>query len=107
MAIIKRAAETRHDTDMTVADLIAQYQELTSAKQRKQIIDQTVEEHTYQWNNFVRAFCQDPVSQQFNNKLKVAAILWHHVKNSTKPKEFTFDLVNTYAAEINQFNKNK
>lgn len=107
MAIIKRAAEARRDTNMTVADLITQYQELTSAKQHQQIIDRTAEEQTYQWNNFVRDFCQDPVSQKFNNKLKVAATLWQHVKNSANPKRFTSNLVKTYAAEIKQFQKNK
>ncbi|WEV36368.1 SAP domain-containing protein [Lactobacillus sp. ESL0677] len=105
MAIIKRAAEARHDTQMTIGDLIAQYQDLTSTKQSQQLVSQTAEENTYQWNNFVRAFCQDTVSQEFDSKLKVAAILWQHVKSSTKPKKFTPNLVEIYAAEINQFRK--
>ncbi|MGO3488410.1 MAG: SAP domain-containing protein [Leuconostoc carnosum] len=103
MAALKRQAETTQDTNMTVGDLISECQKLAQLKQYNQIIQRTPEEHTYQWNNFVKAFCQSPESQQFSQKLKVASILWHHVKQSKRAKKYTPDLINVYVSDIRQF----
>ncbi|MBA1392897.1 hypothetical protein EQ500_03275, partial [Lactobacillus sp. XV13L] len=69
MASKLREIEEKHDTAATVADLIAAYKQTEPAAK-------TGEEATYQWNNFVRDFHQDPISRQFNSPLKVAALLW-------------------------------
>ncbi|BAQ56994.1 SAP domain-containing protein [Lactobacillus acetotolerans] len=105
MAIIKRKAEAENDTNMTVADLINEYTKLKKTPNRSKILKRTSEENTYQWNNFVKNFCQSPESKKFNNKLKVAAILWQHVRNSSKPKKYRPELINIYQSEIKQYKK--
>ncbi|GHP13235.1 hypothetical protein YK48G_06600 [Lentilactobacillus fungorum] len=99
MAVIKRKAEADHDLTMTVGDLIRAYQ------QPDNLVKQSQEEATYQWNHFVKAFCADPDSSRFNQKIKVAAILWHHVKRSSKSKNYQHRLLKKYAVEIQTFIK--
>lgn len=70
MAVIKRKVEAEHDCQFTVGDLIQQMQIGTQSEAAP------AEEATYQWNNFVRAFFQDPATAQYRQRLKVAAILW-------------------------------
>lgn len=106
MAIIKRQAETDNDTNMTVRDLITQSMTLKECdRQRLKALTSTNEESTYQWNNFVKAFCQSSESHQFTNKLKVAAILWQHVKESKQSKQYSDELVKKFTVEINPFRK--
>ncbi|MCL0312285.1 SAP domain-containing protein [Apilactobacillus sp. TMW 2.2459] len=97
MAVIKRKAEAEHDTQITVDDLIQQMQ--------VPLEDKNHEESTYQWNHFVRDFCHSTSSNSFNNQIKVAAILWQHVKNSKQPKVYHDDLVNKYYDEIKIYQK--
>lgn len=93
MAVIKRRAEAENDLTMTVGDLIREYQ------QNDDLVNEIVEEKTYQWNNFVKDFCADPASQQFPNKMKVAAILWGRVKRSMGPKEYRHQLLSEYLSD--------
>ncbi|MBV0929547.1 SAP domain-containing protein [Lentilactobacillus sp. IMAU92037] len=93
MAVIKRQAEAENDLTMTVGDLIREYQ------RNDDLVNQTKEEKTYQWNNFVKDFCADPASQQFPNKMKVAAILWGRVKRSMGPKEYHHQLLSEYVSD--------
>ncbi len=95
MAIIKRQAETDDNTNITVGDLIIKFMALKYVA-----VTKTDEEATYQWNTFVKDFCQSPESQVFNNKLKVAALLWQHVKDSNQPKKYTKSLLTKYTNEI-------
>ncbi|MCK8607231.1 SAP domain-containing protein [Apilactobacillus ozensis] len=97
MAIIKRRAELENDDTITVGDLIKKMQIVNTKA--------TNEEHTYQWNNFVSDFCSCKQSNIFTNKLKVAAILWQHVKKSTHTKTFDAKLINQYCTEIKSFIK--
>lgn len=99
MAIIKRRAEVNHDTTLTIGGLLAEYQKLASPTNRCMV----AEEATYQWNHFVRDFCQSPESKFFKAKMKVAAVLWQHCKQSKMSKKYTKELTNKYAAEIAQF----
>lgn len=106
MAVIKRQAETNNNTNMTVGDLIKQSQKLQNdSTQRVHILAKTSEEATYQWNNFVKDFCHSSESYSFNDKLKVAALLWKHVKHSKQPKRYSHDLVKIFSEEISQFRK--
>lgn len=93
MAIIKRRVETQNQTEYTVRDLI---KELENSKK----IVNTPEEQTYQWNNFVRDFNQDPASKEFTSRLKVAAILWKFVRESEQPKEYSHALLQQYLQQI-------
>ena len=59
-----------------------------------------------EWNQFLKDFCTDTKNSIFDNKLKVASILWSIVKNSSKPKVYShtlvqnnFDLIQIYCKE--------
>ncbi|MFO1567281.1 SAP domain-containing protein [Lactiplantibacillus plantarum] len=106
MAIIKRQAEANNDTNITVGDVIKQSQKLQSnSTQRTNILTKTSEESTYQWNNVVKDFCQSPDSHRFTGKLKVAALLWKHVKQSKQSKQYSHDLVKKFSEKISSFRK--
>lgn len=49
-----------------------------------------------EWNNFLKDFCADEKNWGFNNKLKVASILWNLVRNSEQPKKYSPELVEKY-----------
>jgi len=53
-----------------------------------------------QWNRFVKDFCADPQTAKLRNKLKIAAILWTEVRNSTREKVYTPDLLIEFADKI-------
>lgn len=53
-----------------------------------------------QWNHFVKDFCTDPLTAKLRNKLKIAAILWAEVRNSTREKIYTPDLLIEFADKI-------
>ena len=98
MAIIKRKAEAEHDTEMTVGDLILEMQNWDQSK-----TNSSVEEGTYQWNNFVRDFFKDQATAQYRYRLKVASILWKKVRMSQKSKIYHHDLLKKYDREIKEY----
>lgn len=53
-----------------------------------------------QWNRFVKDFCADSQTAKMRNKLKIAAILWTEVRNSTREKIYTPDLLIEFADKI-------
>ncbi|USS90692.1 SAP domain-containing protein [Fructilactobacillus carniphilus] len=101
MGIKMREIERSNDKKAVVKDLLAVYE-------NKDIINLDVnnEEKTYQWNTFVKNFRQDCQSTKFNSTMKVASILWKHVKNSDKEKIYAKDLINRYYDEIKGYLKN-
>ncbi|MBR5965434.1 MAG: hypothetical protein IK015_04900 [Treponema sp.] len=73
------------DTSFTLGDLLdVYYGKKTYAKYDKICL---------QWNKFVQDFCADPASAAFPNKLKAAAALWKQVRDSTRPKIYTHQLL--------------
>lgn len=56
-----------------------------------------------QWNQFLKDFCADKNNSIYSNKLKVASILWKEVRNSTKEKIYSSDLVAEYADKIKDY----
>ena len=56
-----------------------------------------------QWNKFLKDFCADESNAIFTNKLKVASILWAEVRNSTRPKVYSRELVQEYFDKIKDF----
>lgn len=101
MAIIKRKAEAEHDEKATVDDLIQQMQNWNQNKTAS-----SAEENTYQWNNFVRAFFKDPATKQYNQRLKVASLLWKKVRMSSDNKVYRHNMLKRYGKEI-QIYKNR
>lgn len=95
MAIIKRKAEVENDTNITIRDLIYRIEYWNQEE-----IGSVAEEQTYQWNNFVRDFFKDSVTIKYEDRLKVAAILWNKVKKSSNSKIYTHNLLQQYQKEI-------
>lgn len=100
MAIIKRKAEAEDDTKITVRDLIYH---IEHGKQEE--IELVAEEQTYQWNNFVRDFFEDPATKKYQDRLKVAAILWKLVRESSNNKIYSHGLLRQYEKEIHSYKK--
>ena len=85
VATVKKVKET-NDINFTLGDLLEiYYGRKTYAKYDKSAL---------QWNKFVQDFCADPATERFPNKLKTAAKLWKIVRESTREKVYTHDLLN-------------
>ena len=100
MAIIKRKAEAEDDTKITVRDLIYHIEHW-----KQEEIESVAEEQTYQWNNFVRDFFEDPATKKYQDRLKVAAILWKLVRESSNNKIYSHGLLRQYEKEIHSYRK--
>ena len=84
VATVRKVKETE-DLSFTLGDLLdIYYGKKTYAKYDKSAL---------QWNKFVKDFCADPATANFSNKLKTAAILWKEVRNSTRDKVYTHELL--------------
>ena len=85
VASVKKIKET-NDTNFSLGDLLEIfYGRKTYAKYDKSAL---------QWNKFVQDFCADPANAHIPNKLKAAAKLWKIVRESTREKVYTHDLLN-------------
>ncbi len=60
----------------------------------------TYDAKSLQWNKFVKDFCADPETARFPNKLKIAAALWKEVRQSTREKVYTHELLEEFKDEI-------
>lgn len=58
-----------------------------------------------QWNTFFKNFCLDECSNNYSDKLKVAAILWNEIRNSQNDKIYSRKLLNMYSHKIKKFRK--
>ena len=58
-----------------------------------------------QWNQFLKDFCSDEFSDFYSNKLKVAAILWKEVRDSTNEKIYSRQLLDEYRYKIEECQK--
>jgi hypothetical protein len=85
VATVKKVKET-NDTNFSLRDLLEIfYGRKTYAKYDKSAL---------QWNKFVQDFCADPANANIPNKLEAAAKLWKIVRESTREKIYTHDLLN-------------
>ena len=99
MAAAWRKVKAEKDVEFTLQDMLAIYQgQSTYAK-----YDNT----SCQWNQFVKDFCADKNNASFQQKLKVAAILWQKVKHSTASKVYHQQLVKNYWDDIFMYLKGK
>ena len=93
VATAKKVREEK-DTSFTLGDLLdIFYGRKTYAHYDKSCL---------QWNKFVQDFCADPAANQFPNKLKVAAILWREVRNSTREKVYDTSLLKEFEEKLTQ-----
>ena len=91
VATVKKVKETG-DTNFTLGDLLnIYYGKKTYARYDKSAL---------QWNKFVHDFCADPATTKIPNKLKAAAALWKEVRNSTREKVYTHELLIEFKDKI-------
>lgn len=84
VATVRKVQETK-DSSFTLGDLLdIYYGKKTYAKYNKVSL---------QWNKFVQDFCADPANAHIPNKLKAAAKLWKIVRESTREKVYSHDLL--------------
>ena len=97
MATAWRKVKSDNDKEFTIQDMIKiYYGESDYAK---------YDNSTCQWNQFLKEFCADEHSNNYSNKLKVAAILWKEVKDSKNEKIYSKQLLNEYSYKVEEYRK--
>ena len=97
MATAWRKVKRDNDINFTIQDMIKiYYGESDYAK---------YDNSTCQWNQFLKDFCADESSNNYSNKLKVAAILWKEVRDSKSEKNYSKQLLNEYKYKVEEYRK--
>lgn len=97
MATAWRKVKKDKDINFTIQDMIKiYYGESDYAK---------YDSSTCQWNQFLKDFCLDELSDCYSNKLKVAAILWKEVRNSIHEKVYSQELLKKYESKVEEHRK--
>ena len=92
MVATARKVKEEGDKTFTLGDMLEIfYGRKTYAKYDKSCL---------QWNKFVQDFCSDPATNKFPDKLKTASILWREVRNSTREKVYSHNLLEEFADKI-------
>ena len=97
MATAWRKVKVENDLNFTIQDMLkVYYGESDYAKYDHSVC---------QWNQFLKDFCSDEFSDFYSNKLKVAAILWKEVRDSTNEKTYSRQLLDEYRYIIEEYLK--
>ena len=97
MATAWRKVKAENDLNFTIQDMLkVYYGESDYAKYDHSVC---------QWNQFLKDFCSDEFSDFYSNKLKVAAILWKEVRDSTNEKTYSRQLLDEYRYKIKEYQK--
>ena len=97
MATAWRKVKAENDLNFTIQDMLqVYYGESDYAKYDHSVC---------QWNQFLKDFCSDEFSDFYSNKLKVAAILWKEVRDSTNEKIYSRQLLDEYIYKIEEYLK--
>ena len=97
MATAWRKVKVENDLNFTIQDMLKiYYGESDYAKYDHSVC---------QWNQFLKDFCSDEFSDFYSNKLKVAAILWKEVRDSTNEKTYSRQLLDEYRYKIEEYLK--
>ena len=97
MATAWRKVKAGNDLNFTIQDMLkVYYGESDYAKYDHSVC---------QWNQFLKDFCSDEFSDFYFNKLKVAAILWKEVRDSTNEKIYSRQLLDEYRYKIEECQK--
>ena len=97
MATAWRKVKAENDFDFTIQDMLkVYYGESDYAKYDHSVC---------QWNQFLKDFSSDEFSDFYSNKLKVAAILWKEVRDSTNEKIYSRQLLDDYRYKIKEYQK--
>ena len=73
MATAWRKVKKDHDITFTIQDMLDVYNQNSDYAK--------YDNSTCEWNKFLKDFCADEKNSMFQNKLKVASILWKKVRN--------------------------
>ncbi len=97
MATAWRKVKAENDLNFTIQDMLkVYYGESDYAKYDHSVC---------QWNQFLKDFSSDKFSDFYFNKLKVAAILWKEVRDSTNEKIYSRQLLDEYRYKIKEYQK--
>lgn len=97
MATAWRKVKAENDFNFTIQDMLkVYYGESDYAKYDHSVC---------QWNQFLKDFTSDEFSDFYFNKLKVAAILWKEVRDSTNEKIYSRQLLDDYRYKIKEYQK--
>ena len=97
MATAWRKVKAGNDLNFTIQDMLkVYYGESDYAKYDHSVC---------QWNQFLKDFSSDEFSDFYFNKLKVAAILWKEVRDSTNEKIYSRQLLDEYRYKIKEYQK--
>ena len=97
MATAWRKVKAENDLNFTIQDMLkVYYGESDYAKYDHSVC---------QWNQFLKDFCSDEFSDFYSNKLKVAAILWKEVRDSTNEKTYSRQLLDECRYKIDEYLK--
>ena len=97
MATAWRKVKRDNDINFTIQDMIKiYYGESDYAK---------YDNSACQWNQFLKDFCADESSNNYSNKLKVAAILWKEARDSKSEKNYSKQLINEYKYKVEEYCK--
>ena len=97
MATAWRKVKAENDLNFTIQDMLkVYYSESDYAK---------YDNSACQWNQFLKDFCSDEFSDYYSDKLKVAAILWKEVRDSTNDKTYSRQLLDEYRYKIEEYLK--
>lgn len=97
MATAWRKVKAENDLNFTIQDMLkVYYGESDYAKYDHSVC---------QWNQFLKDFCSDEFSDFYSNKLKIAAILWKEVRDSTNEKIYSRQLLDEYRYKIEEHQK--
>ena len=97
MATAWRKVKRDNDTTFTIQDMIKLYYGESDYAR--------YDSSACQWNQFLKDFCLDELSDHYSNKLRVAAILWKEVRNSTNKKVYSRELLKTYEYNVKKYRR--
>lgn len=97
MATAWRKVKAEEDTSFTIQDMLDLYKGQSDYAK--------YDNGACQWNQFVKDFCADQQSQHFNQKIKVAALLWKKVKQTKEAKVYSTNLLVRYEDLISIYKK--
>lgn len=95
MATAWRKVKKENDTNFTIQDMLDVYYKKSNYAK--------YDNSSCEWNKFLKDFCTDDKNAVFNNKLKVASILWKIVKESNSQKKYSHDLVEKNWSVIEEY----
>lgn len=88
MVATVKAVKENGDESFTLGDLLDIYY----GKKVYAVYDKSA----LQWNRFVKDFCADDTTQEYGERLKVAAKLWSIVRDSDMEKKYSKELLEKY-----------